>query len=709
MLICLLMAILCYSLQKNWTTITANKQMEVTQRILVYPDELKFNGNFMTGTAIDIQTGQRETIMMSFKSPQMLKNIDKLTTPSIWLINGQLKPIIPRTNENQFDNLTYNHHRRICNQVQINRVEQMVRQKRGIVGWCHILRKRLSLYFETLPPPLSTYCQQLIIGSSNEDSAELMVSIKRLGLLHLFCISGMHIVLFTDLLRWLLVHLWWRKESIDLFLIIILPFYLLVGGGATSLIRATIMAELGLLHRYLNLDSLDGWALSLLIGLVIDPLLLLTLGGQLSYLLSFILQVLPESVRGFKQSLLLNLISLPSLLSYVYEVHLLSFGVSYLIIPLFSTVVFPVVLVGALIFKLFEPLTYLINAGLKCFQYILNWLSDFPGMIHFGKPPLVLALLLFAASLFVVSQETSLKSWKILVLLYVITGGIIHFPLNGEVTFVDIGQGDSIIIREPFNRRVTMIDTGGKLNFKKPDWETSKHSQDDAQRITINYLKSKGIRQIDNICLTHHDADHIGYLTTILDNIAVKRLIVPAGMERQPALLNKVRTAEKSSPMIIPVTDNVKLSSFPLKILHPFVPGEGKNEDSLVLAGKFGGKRFLFTGDLDQENEEKVIQKYPQLKSDILKAGHHGSKTASSYLFLQTVAPKYAIISAGRFNRYRHPDEITIKNFQRLNINYLSTQQFGMIQYVYHGRNGKIKTTLRGDETSWTLPNYLHN
>ena len=71
---------------------------------------------------------------------------------------------------------------------------------------------------------------------------------------------------------------------------------------------------------------------------------------------------------------------------------------------------------------------------------------------------------------------------------------------------------------------------------------------------------------------------------------------------------------------------------------------------------------------MDQENEEKVIQKYPQLKSDILKAGHHGSKTASSYSFLQTVAPKYAIISAGRFNRYHHPDEITIKNFQGLKL-----------------------------------------
>lgn len=707
MLTGLLMMLLCYSLQKNWATITANKQMDVTQKILVYPDELKFNGNFMTGTAIDIQTGQREAIAMSFKSPQMLAKIDKLTTPAVWFINGQLKPIIPCTNENQFDNLTYNHHRQICNQVQINQIKQMVEQKRGIISWCHILRKRLSLYFETLPSPLSAYCQQLIIGSSNEDSTDLMVSVKRLGLLHLFCISGMHIVLFTALLRRLLVHLWWRKEVIDLFLIILLPFYLLIGGGATSLIRATIMAELGLLHRYLNLDRLDGWALSLLIGLIIDPLLLLTLGGQLSYLLSFILQILPASVRGFKQSLLLNLVSLPSLLSYVYEVHLLSFGVSYLIIPLFSTVIFPAVLVGALSFRAFEPLTYLINDGLKCFQRMLNWLSDFPGMIHFGKPPLILAFLLFAASLLIISRDSSLKSWTRLVLLYVITGVIIHFPYNGEVTFIDIGQGDSILIREPFNRQVVMIDTGGKLDFKKPNWAVSKHSQDDAQRITINYLKSKGISRIDTICLTHHDADHIGYLTTILDNIAVKRVIVPAGMEKQSTLLSKVRTVEK--PMIIPVTDNVKLPSFPLIILHPFVPGEGKNEDSLVLAGKFGGKNFLFTGDLDQQNEEKVIQKYPQLKIDILKAGHHGSKTASSYSFLQRIAPEYAIISAGRFNRYHHPDEITIKNFQKLKINYLSTQQFGMIQYVYHGQNGKIKTTLRGDETSWTLPNYLHN
>ncbi len=123
-------------------------------------------------------------------------------------------------------------------------------------------------------------------------------------------------------------------------------------------------------------------------------------------------------------------------------------------------------MVGALSFKLFEPLTYLINAGLKYFQYILNWLSDFPGMIHFGEttvnfdPSIICGIFIcyFSRYIFKIMENISFivcNYW-----------GIIHFPFNGEVTFVDIGQGDSIIIREPFNRRVTMIDTGGKLNFK---------------------------------------------------------------------------------------------------------------------------------------------------------------------------------------------------------------------------------------------------
>ncbi|WP_325064742.1 DNA internalization-related competence protein ComEC/Rec2 [Limosilactobacillus rudii] len=709
-LACLLAFCLCLWTQKSWLNTTVTRQANIKQTVLILPDEIKITGNTMTGKARDINTGQREIFIYPL-TPEKASDpvMSNLSMPMLWTIEGQIQPILPRTNDNQFDNQRYNYHQHICNQMRIKKVDQMVVQRgRGIVI-CHIIRKRLSLYFARLPRPLSTYCQQLIIGSSDDNTTELMVSVKKLGLLHLFCISGMHIVLLTVMVRYLLVYLWWYRENIDIFLIILLPFYLIIGGGSVSLLRATIMAEIGLLHKYFHLDSLDGWAISLLIGLMIDPLALLTLGGQLSYLLSFMLQVFPVTLSNLKQSFFLNLVSLPSMLSYVYEVHILSFIVSYLVIPFFSVIIFPSVLIGAISFRLVPTVTYIINAGLKYFQLLLDWLSLLPGTIHFGKPPLILAVVLFIGTLVMVYRQLDLRGWLLLALIYVLTFLTIHFPINGEVTFIDIGQGDSILIREPFNKKVIMIDTGGKLVFNQFRCE-QKRQQDDAQRVTINYLKSKGINQIDVIFLSHHDADHIGYLPTILSNIRVKQIVVPAGMENQPAFLKKFHGVAKSQvPLIIPVTDNDDLNRFPLQVLHPFTAGQGKNEDSLVLAGTFGGKRFVFTGDLDQQNEKKVIQKYPQLKADILKIGHHGSKTASNPEFLQALAPQYAIISAGRFNRYHHPDEVTINTLRQLSINYLSTQQFGMIKYVYYGEHGKIKTTLKGDETRWTLPNYLIN
>nr|WP_225208962.1 DNA internalization-related competence protein ComEC/Rec2 [Limosilactobacillus walteri] len=688
------------------TTVTG--QANITQTILIFPDELKIVGNTAFGKAGDINTGQRELIIYPLTS-EMSASLNDLSVPVLWTIEGQIQPLLPRTNDNQFDSQRFNHHQQICNQVRIKKVNQIIIQRGGITTACHTIRKKLLLYFASLPDPLSTYCQQLIIGSNNGNATELMASVKKLGLLHLFCISGMHIVLLTVMVRYILVYLWWYREYIDIFLITLLPFYLIIGGGSTSLLRATIMAEIGLLHNCLHLDALDGWAISLMFGILVDPLTLLTLGGQLSYLLSFMLQVLPLTLSNWKQSILLNLISLPSILSYVYEVHFLSFIASYLIIPIFSVIIFPSVLIGGVLFRLFPTVTYVINAGLKYFQLFLNYLSSFPGIIHFGKPPIILAIILFIETLIAIYQQTNLRQWAVLISTYLLTLVMIHFPLNGEVTFIDIGQGDSILIRKPFNKQVLMIDTGGKLVFSKRNWNQNRQPQDDAQRITINYLRSKGISCIDAIFLSHHDADHIGYLTTILNNVQVKAIVVPAGMEKQPAFLKKIHSAEVQSPQIIPVTDNNNLGQLSLQILHPFISGQGKNEDSLVLAGMFGGKRFVFTGDLDQQNEKKVIQKYPQLRADILKVGHHGSKTASDPAFLHTLAPQYAIISAGRFNRYHHPDEVTINTLRQMNINYLSTQQFGMIKYVYYGNHGKIKTTLKGDETRWTLPSYLIN
>lgn len=705
----IMMLLLCLVRQREWQQEAGKGQTPVRQALLVYPDEFKITGNFLSGVGKNCATNKKVALTMIINDEQTATKLQKMTRPVIWDVKGIAQPLLANTNENQFNYQRYRHHQGISYQVKVQELlSESPLRTHGLISQCHYWRACLSQYLATMPRPLDAYCLQLLVGRGSEETADLMKSVKQLGLLHLFCISGMHVVLITILVRKLLIYLWWEKETIDLVLILALPLYLVIGGGATSLIRATIMAEMALLHPYLHLDALGGWAVSLIAGLVVDPLLLLTLGGQLSYLLSFMLQVLPPRLSLFKQSLLLNVVSMPSILSYVYELHLLSFVASYFVIPVFTMVIFPAVIIAPLCYHFCPVVTYLVNDGLVCFQRLLDWLARLPGMIGFGKPPVVLGILLFGLSLVAISQYPQKKWWLVLVGTYILTAVVIHVPITGEVVFFDIGQGDSILIREPFNRRVLLIDTGGKVNFAKPGWAAASSTADDGERIVVNYLKSKGINHLDAIFLSHHDADHIGYLPSILGKVRVDQLIVPAGMEKQPVLLTKLALTD-TQPQLVPVTDQIRLPRLPLQILHPFTAGEAKNEDSLVLAGRFGRARFVFTGDLDRENEQRVLKKYPYLRADILKLGHHGSKTASDPLFLRKLCPTYGIISAGRFNRYHHPDDVTIDNLHEANIIPVSTQQYGMIKYTYCKNMGKIRTYLKGDELRWTLPNCLNN
>ena len=213
-LTCLISLCLCLYTQKRWLRTTVTGQANITQTILIFPDELKIVGNTAFGKAGDINTGQRELIIYPLTS-EMSASLNDLSVPVLWTIEGQIQPLLPRTNDNQFDSQRFNHHQQICNQVRIKKVNQIIIQRGGITTACHTIRKKLLLYFASLPDPLSTYCQQLIIGSNNGNATELMASVKKLGLLHLFCISGMHIVLLTVMVRYILCLLYTSDAADD--------------------------------------------------------------------------------------------------------------------------------------------------------------------------------------------------------------------------------------------------------------------------------------------------------------------------------------------------------------------------------------------------------------------------------------------------------------------------------------------------------------
>lgn len=679
---------------------------EVQETLLVMPDDVRTNGNLVSLTGISQPGHQRETATYRVKTEEELVQIKKVKSPTYWQVSGTLQPLLPATNDEQFDSRFYYQQRHIYNELRINQLQSIEeRPVTGVRPACHVFRQRLSNYFRQMPTPLAGYCQQLIIGDNNANNQELTTAVKRLGIIHLFCISGMHVILLATLARVVGTYLWLERETIDGLLLFLLPLYLIIGGGSTSLVRAVIMTEVALCHHLLRLDSLDGWGMSLLVGLLWNPYLLFNLGGQLSYLLSLVLQVI-ETDSGLKRCWWLSLLSLPAILYRVYEFHLLSLVASYVMIPLFSLLIFPLVLVSAVTYAALPVVGGLVNIVLTSYQRILVTIARLPGEVHFGKPAFYWTLLLFFLAAWLVENANGQK-YCYLFLGYGLCFLMIHLPLSGEVAFVDIGQGDSMIIRTPFNRHVMLIDTGGKLTFNQPRWAQVQNKSDQAMRTSINYLKSRGVHRIDTIYLSHHDTDHIGYLPTFLSEMQVHKIVVPAGMESQPSLQNKLKMGEFHGP-VVAATDQVTIDR-DLKIVHPFNVGEGKNEDSLVLAGKFGGQHFLFTGDLDRQNELLVMAKYPELRADVLKLGHHGSRTASDPRFLRQLGVKTGIISAGRFNRYHHPNDEVVAELRAAGASVLSTQQFGMIKYQYYGDRGRWLTTLKGDEIRWTLPNSLNN
>lgn len=689
---------------KNCREKTPNRPQEVDGQFLLLPDEARIDGDLASATVRDMATHRQYKLNWRLKSQQQQYHWQRLRNLAVISVSGQEQAVVPATNDSQFDARQYYYSQRIYSEIRAQEVQVCKRLSPvSPLDYCHLWRCQAHQYFKRLPSPLREYADQLLIGYRGS-TADWQQAIKQLGIIHLFCLSGMHVVLLVEIIRRCLTYCRMTREMIDIILAVSLPGYLILGGGSASLLRAVLMAECRLLPRRFNLRSIDAWSWSLIIGCWFDPFVLTSLGGQLSYLLSLLLQMIEQG--EFAQSLLLNLAGLPLIIHSVFEIHLLTFVMSYLISPIFGILIFPGTIITTVLYRFWNLPAVVFNDLLNVFhQFLLNC-ARLPGMICFGRPPEWAVWLLLVLSLLIIDQPLNYRPYVRLVLVYLGVFFLIHCPFYGEVVFVDVGQGDSIIIKTPFNRHIVMVDTGGKLAFQRPNWaKTGKHYYA-AEKTSINYLKSRGVNRIDAVFLSHSDADHIGDLPAVLTTLHVKRIYVPAGMEKMQKFRKRLPVGTEVAVFPAQTGD---VCEHLLQAVHPNNRGKGANGDSLTLLGMFGGRQFLFTGDLDQHGEQEVIDKYPQLRIDVLKLGHHGSRTASGERFLKTIRPQIGIVSAGRFNRYGHPHNVTMHRLATLGIQTLSTQQYGMIKYQYVGKIGRWTTTLRGDELRWMLPPYSNS
>ncbi len=244
-----------------------------------------------------------------------------------------------------------------------------------------------------------------------------------------------------------------------------------------------------------------------------------------------------------------------------------------------------------------------------------------------------------------------------------------------KVHFLDVGQGDSIFIELPTNETI-LIDASIK----------------DASDKIINYLKEEKVSKIDYVFATHPHSDHIGGMSAVIKAFDIGQIYMPKAVTTTKTYENllltikdknlKIKTAKAGNTIID--TDDLKLV-----VLAPNQDSyESLNNYSIVLKLTYKEKSFLFTGDAETLSEKEITG---DVEADVLKVGHHGSRTSTSQAFLNKVNPSYAVISVGLNNDYKHPHQEVLDRLEKKNIKIYRTDQNGDIIFTTDGYNIDVK------------------
>lgn len=249
------------------------------------------------------------------------------------------------------------------------------------------------------------------------------------------------------------------------------------------------------------------------------------------------------------------------------------------------------------------------------------------------------------------------------------------------VTFLDVGQGDAAVLQ--CGGQSMMID-GGKAK---------------ASSYIYSWLKKNQISHLDVMVATHTDADHIGGLSGALNYAKVGTAYCPVTSGTTKTFQSFVKYLKKQGKSItVPKAgDEFSLGGAQVRILGPTDPQAEGNNSSIVLKVTFGDTSFLFTGDAEREEEQELLESGYDLESTVLKVGHHGSDTSTSYLFLRTVNPQYAVISVGADNTYGHPTEAVLSRLRDADVKTFRTDLQGTITAVSDGKKVTFQTERNAD------------
>ncbi len=247
-------------------------------------------------------------------------------------------------------------------------------------------------------------------------------------------------------------------------------------------------------------------------------------------------------------------------------------------------------------------------------------------------------------------------------------------PKNIYVHYIDVGQGDSILVQ--VNNKNLLIDAGPKSDKNK----------------LLKYLSSLNINKFDYVIATHPHEDHIGNMADVINNYNISAFYAPK-VESTTKTFEKMVEALKAKSLKINVlkkgTDTIDLGeNTKVTVFSPTEDYyENLNNYSPVIKIEYGKTSFLFTGDAEKDVEKEIISTNEDISADVLKVGHHGSSTSTSMDFINKVNPSIGVISVGKDNTYNHPNDDTIKRLTQNKVKIYRTDKDGTVVIASDGSN----------------------
>ncbi len=574
---------------------------------------------------------------------------------SLVSIQGTTEPFGFSHFEQQFDFASYLRSKGVFRILQEKETEFLFRSPldMGVVK---------SYAFAYLDPDSETIASSLLFGASLYDLKDY-AALTELGLVSSMALGGFHLSFLLETVHRLLGRK--NRKIADVIDLVVLVPFLFLSSFRFAVRRIFLSRLLFVVNRRLpkRLESLDVLSLAAILMLVLEPYCILSASFYYSFPFLFLLRLFPEKHNGKRSFLpffvVMTLFFVPLRLSDTYALSLVG--------PLLQVAAIPLchlIFLASLFLLLVPPIGVLAKVLVSFLLRMASFCHSWSPFLVSGKLSVLFlvvfyALLVLALLLRTYNMRRLFKRTLLASVLFHSTAFLPDFLPHHEIYFVDVDQGDCTLVRN--GQGNFLIDTGGSIH------------DDLARECLVPFLRSKKIRKLDAVLITHYDWDHYGALDSLKSLFPIERVYDAEDFLKMP-------------------DQSITIAGIEVTNLNVHGTGSDANEQSGVYHFSLKGNDILVMGDAPKDVEVKILRDNPDLHADILRLGHHGSDTSSSEAFLSAVDPDIAILSVGENNSYGHPSPETIATLRKLGIPFRRTDLEGTIAYDFDAFSTIIET-----------------